>query len=153
MLRKFYVCASVDMLLNNSTICTVQQQEWIGLDCSISVQRQGAGSCEHDTEVSGSISCGVFLDWLQNCWQKKAPWICGVVTLLFSTVNWNVQIHKNRTAVHRHYITHLWSEQNRTESQAVIRPALNRRAPGSNRGKSVWNLRWTIWRWDRFVSQ
>jgi len=26
--KKFYVCASVGILLNNSTICTVQQQEW-----------------------------------------------------------------------------------------------------------------------------
>ena len=31
-------------------------------------QRQVAGCCEGGNEPSGSIKCGIFLDWLNTCW-------------------------------------------------------------------------------------
>ena len=36
-----------------------------------------AGSCECGNELSGSIECGEFLEWLRNCQLFKkdsAPW-------------------------------------------------------------------------------
>jgi hypothetical protein len=33
-----------------------------------------ADSCECGNELSGSIKCGEFLDWLRTCWDS-APWL------------------------------------------------------------------------------
>ena len=38
-----------------------------GLDRSGSGQGQVAGACECGNELSGSIKCGGFLDYLKNC--------------------------------------------------------------------------------------
>ena len=37
-----------------------------GLDGVGSVYGEVAGTCEYSNELSGSIKCGEFLDWLQN---------------------------------------------------------------------------------------
>jgi hypothetical protein len=51
---------------------------WSGLDWSGSGDGPVEGSCEHGNELSGSIRCWEFLEWLQNGQLLKkgsAPWV------------------------------------------------------------------------------
>jgi hypothetical protein len=48
--------------------CTLESgMRWHRLDCSGLRLGQIVGACEHVNEISGSIKCGEFLDYLKTC--------------------------------------------------------------------------------------
>jgi hypothetical protein len=51
------------------------------------------------------------------------------------------------------HITALKDFSGRVIAQGVIRRFLNRGGPGSRPERSLWDLWWTKWHWDRFFSE
>jgi hypothetical protein len=83
--------------------------------------------------------------WLSNwCWK---------ISTFFS-------FYKNFAVISKHFMRVAWrtlqkrlSQGRRAMAQAVSRQLLTTEAQGRSRVKSMWDLWWTKWHWDRFFSE